>query len=205
MTIDSVTMINNQATGSGGAVATVNNQIEESRPSGASLATVTITKSTFADNLASSGGAIYNGNGNNFSLTNDTLNGNSASDGGAIYNDGSLSVSFTTIAGNSADSGNGGGIYNGNYATLGASIVATNTATGRGPDLNGRFVSLGYNLIGDGFSATGLIDSDQVGYTESPIDPLLSALANNGGPRKRWRCCLAVQRLTMYQRVYAAA
>ena len=61
-------------------------------------------------------------------------------------------------------------------------ILALATDTG---DIEGDFTSLGYNLIGDigvGGGFTDGVNGDQVGAAGSPIDPLLGALADNGGP-----------------------
>jgi hypothetical protein len=47
----------------------------------------------------------------------------------------------------------------------------------------GAFSSEGFNLIGNGDTATGFgATGDQVGTSGSPRDPLLGPLQNNGGP-----------------------
>ena len=51
----------------------------------ASFGTVSITNSTFADNSATNGGAIYNNNTNPLLLTNDTFWENNATTGGALF------------------------------------------------------------------------------------------------------------------------
>ena len=72
--------------------------------------------------------------------------------------------------------------------TVTNSIIAGNIDfnDGNDPDLSGgTFTSGGNTLIGDLGSATGFTDgvnSDQVGSAGTPIDPLLGALADNGGP-----------------------
>ena len=53
--------------------------------------------------------------------------------------------------------------------------------------MDGVFVSLGHNLIGDGFGSTDFTDGvngDIVGTSANPIDPKLGPLANNGGRTK---------------------
>ena len=53
------------------------------------------------------------------------------------------------------------------------------------PDCSGTFSSQGHNLIGrnDGCSGfTNGVNGDKVGSGASPINPLLGALANYGGP-----------------------
>lgn len=50
------------------------------------------------------------------------------------------------------------------------------------PDVQGYFISGGYNLIGDGTGSTGFTAAgDQVGSSDNPIFPLLGTLQNNGG------------------------
>ena len=63
------------------------------------------------------------------------------------------------------------------------SIVANNTAVLVGPDCNGTIESAGFNILGDDTDCTfNDTTGDQVGTDGSPIDPLLGALADNGGP-----------------------
>jgi hypothetical protein len=113
------------------------------------------------------GGAIHNTqNGTALNITACTLSGNS-------------------IAGTSGTRG-GGGINNdgGSTAQIANSIVALNTSAG-GPDLNGAFTSQGHNLIGKSDGSTGFTNGangDQAGTVASPLNPLLGALADNGGP-----------------------
>ena len=64
-----------------------------------------------------------------------------------------------------------------------SNIIALNSAP-TGPDLTGGagLQSTGYNLIGN--NADAVISSqstDQIGTPAAPIDPLLGALADNGG------------------------
>jgi hypothetical protein len=46
----------------------------------------------------------------------------------------------------------------------------------------GNFSSAGYNLVGAADGSSGWSGLDQVGTTNSPIDPLLGPLQDNGGP-----------------------
>jgi hypothetical protein len=117
--------------------------------------TVTVSLSTFAGNLATGGG------------------------GGAIIG-GPLTVTDCTITGGSAEYG--GGIYADGSVTVRNSIIAGNSATGTGPDCYGPFSSLGFNLIGAANGSTGFgALGDLVGSTNSPINPLLGPLQDNGG------------------------
>jgi hypothetical protein len=72
---------------------------------------------------------------------------------------------------------NGGG----GTATIKNVILAGNTAP-TSPDVSGVLNSQGHNLIGDGTGGSGYVDTDLVGTSESPIDPRLGPLQNNGGP-----------------------
>ena len=141
------------------------------------FATLTVTKSTISSNTANGGwggGGIFNVGP--LTVTNSTITGNTAANyGGGIFQGGSggtLIVINSTISGNTAAAG--GGIHtNGDTATLSNSIVANQTA---GADCSGSIISAGHNLESGtscGFTGTGDLRS---------TNPLLSALANNGGP-----------------------
>jgi hypothetical protein len=164
---------------------------------------VAISDSAFIGNLAhindtgaiaGNGGAIAN-LGATVAITNSTFSGNVAVDGGAIYHEaGTLTLRHGTLAGNEATR-NGGGLMRlgrtDNTLSLANTLVATNTAAGTGPDLysqadttDGRFTSLGGNLVGIGDGGLGLadgVDGDRVGSLATPLDPLLDTLRNNGG------------------------
>lgn len=163
---------------------------------------ITIKNSTFSNNTSDYAGAVGTvGNATTGAGTliveNSTFTGNASDhDGGAIAIAGDMmtaTITSSTIAGNTADadannSGRGGGINSagGAAVTISNSIVAGNMDLGSFPehDVSGSFTSAGYNLIGDctgscgDFASTG----DQEGTSGSPIDPLLAALADNGGP-----------------------
>jgi hypothetical protein len=155
-----------------------------------SSGTTNVTASTFSNNSSGFlGGAVANLGPGTVNLNSSTFNGNSTGFvGGAIYNasfDGSsfMTIIACTISGNSAGS-EGGGIYNFDFdtVTISNTIVAVNTAPAA-PDVRGFFNSLGHNLIGIGDGSTGFgAEGDLVGTAEDPIDPLLGALQDNGGP-----------------------
>jgi hypothetical protein len=88
--------------------------------------------------------------------------------GGAIVNgSGNLALNNSTASGNSA-----GGIFNTGTATLQNSIVANNS----GINCGGTITSHGYNLSSDNTcNLNGPGDMNN-------INPILGALANNGGP-----------------------
>jgi len=158
----------------------------------ANTGAVNITGSTFSGNSApgSCGGGIYNAFGV-VTIINSTFSGNSNTNGpggGAICNDGfggSLHITNSTLFRNSAFSG--GGIINisGATAVVKNTIIALNAASSSGSDVQGSFTSQGYNLIGANDGSNGFangVNNDQVGSSNSPVDPLLAPLANNGGP-----------------------
>ncbi len=171
------------------------------------LGNLAVNDSVFNNNVStgttpsSGGGAIYIFQTvGTASLTNVTLSGNSAANngGGILASAATTNLNNMTIANNTADSdnngvGNGGGILNDAATTkVQNSIIAANFDTpgnaGVGtiiPDCSGTFSSQGYNLIGRNDGCVGFVNgvnADKVGNPASPIDPLLAALANNGGP-----------------------
>jgi hypothetical protein len=169
--------------------------------------TMTVTRSTLSGNsvsalsrgsATSAGGAVYNSG--ELNITNSTIYGNSVSvtalfssssgnsSGGGIYNTGVLTLVSTTLSGNSASnrgpgSSSGGGVSttSAGVTTVRNTLVAGNTA-GTAPDVNGTLASQGYNLISDGTGGSGFVDTDLVGTSANPIDPMLGPLQNNGGP-----------------------
>jgi CSLREA domain-containing protein len=155
-------------------------------------ATLAVNNSTFNGNSCAGG----HGGNSAFSTGGNGGQGNS----GAICNLGTMVVSATTIDGNfgtgafggtgshGANGGNGKGIGGvasvaGSSSTLRNTINAGNTGNnGGGGDVDGAFISSGYNLIGIGDFSTGFNASgDQVGTTAAPIDPRLGPLQNNEG------------------------
>ncbi len=155
----------------------------------------------FSNTSGYDGGAVYTIGGSP-TLRNVTISGNHAANSG-----GGIAISSTTttatlnnvtITNNLADSdhdghGDGGGIVRvAGTAQVRNSIIAGNFDTpdnaGGGtinPDCSGAFLSQGFNLIGrnDGCSGyTNGANGDKVGSGASAINPLLSSLANRGGP-----------------------
>jgi fibronectin-binding autotransporter adhesin len=172
--------------------------------------TTTIIYSTLDGNTADQGGGAANAGGT-LRLINSTVSGNEAdADGGGVHaSSGTVYVTNSTVSGNSAGDDGGGLAAAGGTVHLENSTIAENSATGSGGgversggtvdlsnmlvadnsagsdnDLSGSFTTLGYNLIGDIGSASGLtngLNNDQVGSTVSPIDPMLGPLQDNGG------------------------
>ncbi len=188
VTVTNSTISNNQATIDGGGIHN-----DEG-------GTTTIDRSTISGNTAT-------GNGGGITvqweavthLVNSTVSGNQAQgDGGGIHTVVTATTTLTnvTVTNNRADSdgdsnGDGGGIYQdgslGTVVSVVNSIIAGNSsgAADSSPDCFGAFDSHGHNLIGNNANCTGFsggVDGDFVGSAGSPIDPILGALSDNGGP-----------------------
>jgi hypothetical protein len=185
LTVVDSTFSGNSANGSlsgGGAIST--------------SGSASVTGSTLSGNSASAGGAILNNNVGPLTMLNCTLSGNSAvlngsgsGLGGAIYTEGGgLTLTSCTLSANSADRLAGGIVMsNGHETTLGNTIIAGNSApVGFSPDVvvfsSAPINSNGYNLIGNGGSASGFTATDLIGTAANPIDPQLGPLQDNGGP-----------------------
>jgi hypothetical protein len=155
---------------------------------------VTISGSVFSLNGALGGGGVFNSRGIVW-ITNSTLHGNIAYGivaderptgfGGALFNNGpngSLTLTNSTVTANYALIG--GGVYSGGTATVKSSIIAQNLASSRAADVEGTFVSQGFNLIGKDESGTFTAATDRTGTAASPLNPKFDTrgLRNNGGP-----------------------
>lgn len=147
--------------------------------------TVTIERSAIVNNIAAfRGGGIQNQGFGSMTIVNSTIAGNTAGTtgiGGAIRSLLPLTLTNCTIYGNSAQSaGNisrvAGTVNFQNTIIAGGILIGTG---GSAPDISGAVNSLDYNLIQDitGATITGATTHNIVGFS-----PLLSALANNGGP-----------------------
>ena len=157
----------------------------------------TISNSTFFDNTAGDGGAILNGISASINtIINSTFFGNTAI-GGPFTSafGGAISIASSNIDNilNSTFSSNsayeqGGAISNfgGTIGNLESTIVAKDSAP-INPDISntagGVIINASFNLIGtdQGHSILNGVNNNQVGTLASPLDPLLSAPANNGG------------------------
>ena len=186
LTINNSTISNNSSSGNGGGInisATVS---------------VTVSNSTISNNTsgASSGGFFANrGTFINTTVSGNTANGALATDGGGgvRIQAGANTVSFIscTITNNTAPNSTSGarsGIWHETGTlNLANTIVAANVAQDIQRDGAGVIVSNGFNLIGKNTSVTtefpaGLPSgTDYVGTDKSPLDPMIAALANNGG------------------------
>ena len=141
-----------------------------------------LSNSTFDRVSGQRGGAIWVGVGGVLRMWNTTIVGGSGTLGGAILNDSTIDFYNNTITGTTSASG-AAVVNRGPSAQMVSNIVAGNV----GLDIAGNFSSNGGNVIGQRGTATGFdspTDPDQVGTAQAPIDPLLSPLADNGGPVK---------------------
>ncbi|ALG68372.1 choice-of-anchor D domain-containing protein [Beggiatoa leptomitoformis] len=177
-----VTLSNNTSiSGLGGAVWTC------------STCTLNVLDSVFNNNNATGvfyGGAIYADGLSN--IANSTFAQNSAEKGGAIYVPASatLNASNNTISTNTTTV-NGGGIYNsGGNVNLRNTLIADNSSSGTSPDVFGVFNSSDNNLIQTITGSSGWIANDITGnaatlgtLSGSPLRlPLLAgSLAINAG------------------------
>ncbi len=142
--------------------------------------TCTVNSSTFSGNSGNGGGGICNFGGT-CRVSNSTFSGNSAT-GGGIYNfSGTCTISNSTFSENSATTF-GGGIFNQSIGTLilKNNILANSASGGDCVNWGGTVSSAVSNLIeSTGTNACGLTNGTDGNIIGS--DPLLSALADNGG------------------------
>jgi CSLREA domain-containing protein len=205
-TFTGCTFSGNQATSGGGvqvsdATALLNNCNISSNTATfgggvrASDATATLTNCTLNGNgnMATTRGGALELNNASGTLTNCTISGNTANFGGgiAIFNTSgnrTLSVTNCTVVNNTSNPTATGGIRVEvaagltTTATLRNTIIANNTAPNLTGFLNGvdspaTLVSQGFNLTSDN-STTFLNQATDI----TNANPLLAALANNGGP-----------------------
>jgi hypothetical protein len=130
------------------------------------------------------GGALTNANAATISLQHATLSLNNAQAGNSGVNQGGATKPPRLVA-----EGTGGGVRVGPGAvTLENTLVAVNSAangtgdtTGApiaGPDVDGTVTSSGHNLLGTTTEALGFTGTGDL----TGVNPLLNALADNGGP-----------------------
>jgi predicted outer membrane repeat protein len=161
---------------------------------------VNITSSTVSNNTAeASAGILFNDPDITATINNSTISANAALYGGGgvyVHSGSSLSINQSTISGNSSASTSpetgGGGIAigdNTSVVTLSGSIVSGNTSGLVGTEDIGLYSSLSSDtgsitatnsLIGEVDSRITVNGTNNVNST----NPMLGALANNGGPTK---------------------
>jgi hypothetical protein len=178
VTLNNLNLRNGRGLGGGGAILSNNATLI--------MNGVTISGS-FADQ--GDGGAVWTTNGGTLTMTNSTISGNHASfHAGAMVFEGTTTITNSTITGNSSDTGLCGGLRNLGVCTLRSSIVAENTNTSPSnfiPNLDGTYISTGYNVIGDlgaqpGNPVIAATTGDQFGVTNAQLN--IGPLQDNGGP-----------------------
>ena len=145
---------------------------------------VTINNSTFSGNSAPGnfGGAINTNSQSTLTINNSTFSGNSATGGfgaGIFANSGMVTINNSTFSGNSAGGGAGAAIHNNDAApkvTLRNTIVANSVGAG---NCNGGITNGGNNIDDGTTCGWGAVSGSR-----SSTNPLLGALANNGGPTR---------------------
>ena len=139
---------------------------------------------TINENSSNSGGGIRNMG--RLTLDNSTVSGNTGKLGGGVLNESYIRISNTTVSGNRGDYGGGIAVHRSPgvpVTELTNTIIADNTAAVEGADCHGNLTSLGHNLVGSGDDCgIQAAPTDLVGTLSQPVDPMLGALENNGGP-----------------------
>ncbi|MFO0836093.1 MAG: choice-of-anchor Q domain-containing protein [Phycisphaerales bacterium] len=168
--------------------------------------TLTITNSTISGNASIEyGGGIYAWGGS-LTIINTTISGNSSWYGGGIFASRTLTITNSTISSNTSQpGGQGGGLFlntlepmtvrnstiagnlgnGGIHIADGALVMLSSLVAGNaGGDFLGDALGAGSfnNLVQDAAHAGGI--SNGVNANLVGVDPLLSALADNGGPTK---------------------
>ena len=195
--LNQVTITNNTASNLGGAIRILGND--------SSSIIVRITETTIDNNDSAFGGAIYTdiGNGNAVTVTvlNSTLSNNTATSwGGGIFNTSTtVNVHQSTLSGN-VSSGDGGDIYT-NGGTV--NIIQSTLANAVAPDgggiytFGGATANVSNSIVASNSpttcAGTGTINNQGNNIADDTtcpfgigvnLNPLLQALANNGGPTR---------------------
>lgn len=203
LTLSAVTVTGNSA-GSGGNSSGANPGGNGGSGGGVSNnGTLVISNSTISANNAGtggdgltggsggSGGGIYHSGAGTLTITNSTISGNQAGvggnpsgvggSGGGIGAAANLTLTSCTLTLNNAPGSGGGLARTAGVTTIQNSIVGGNTATASAPDISGTVQSDGFNLIQSTSGAT-INQNGGAGPNITGQDPLLNALADNGGP-----------------------
>lgn len=165
-----VSMTGNSADGGGAIFAGV-------------FGTVRIADSTVANNQTTSGTAIEVQQSPQVSIVNSTVTGNSQ--GGVGISEAAVAIAFSTIVGNG-----GAGLYTYDSPPwLRGTILTGNTGGDCEIVLNsGVAISEGFNIIGDVSGCQLTLDpTDVAGTPSSPVNPMLGALMDNGGPTMTYK------------------
>jgi hypothetical protein len=150
-----------------------------------------LTSCTISWNAAGKGGAGVDGvafvHGSNIVNAIGIGTGGGGGNGGGIFDSAAAAAPMlrnTLVASNLPGAGGDGGIAIPDEPTLDPPPSGPAGPDGKGRNLDGVFVSQGFNLIGIVDRSVGLTNgasADLVGTATVPIDPLLGPLQNNGG------------------------
>jgi CSLREA domain-containing protein len=198
-TILNSTITGNTAADDGGGIY-LNGSVSSGSPASLSIVNSTISNNTIS---AGEGGGMFILSFATVSIQNSTISGNivdgPAGGGGGILNTGTLFLTNCTVNGNSvtAEANGGGGLLNdGGTATVTSCTIASNASPQSGSNIrnNAGTLTLKNTIVANGLSAGNCSGTITDGGTNlqfpSPIcgatitlaDPLLQALADNGGP-----------------------
>ncbi|HEX2443916.1 MAG TPA: carbohydrate binding domain-containing protein [Vicinamibacterales bacterium] len=157
-------------------------------------ATVTVDATTIAGNTAGNVGGGIRSLGN-VTVTNSTLSGNTSTawyGGAAFHTDGVMELVNSTVTANISNAGGPAALFVGTFTNAGAtlrltnSIVSGNTIAGGSASAGcfaGFFGSGPVTLASGGNNVAGDASCNLTASGDQPgTDPLLGALANNGGP-----------------------
>ncbi|MCB9933652.1 MAG: hypothetical protein H6841_09545 [Planctomycetes bacterium] len=170
---------------SSGAVATPTGSGFGSIVSQEASAAFLMERSTIA---AGTGTAVYIEGSSSASIVNSTLSGNTTTAslyaGGLTTDGGTVSLSFCTISLNTGGGAGGISTINGNISVTGCIIAGNTGPTTAAADFvinGGAIADFGGNVIGIDDGGTFNNGGTQKGSSGTPLDPLLGALADNGG------------------------
>jgi beta-glucanase (GH16 family) len=182
-------------TGEGGSLTLVDSAVSDNSSGWAGggvysfLGSITIIeRSTISGNSAQDvGGGLRTLS--NVTIDNSTISGNTAigwHGGGAFITDGVVEITNSTVANNSAPAGTAGGLFVGTFTDAGATLNLTNSilANSQLPDCFAGFFGAGAVVLSSGGHNVASDNScNLVAAGDQPsTDPLLSPLADNGGP-----------------------
>ena len=181
--LNSVIYNNKTIAGNGGNAFNLNNAGNGGKSSGGAIRDLDLkmANTTVADNKVFAGNGRIGGSGsaggilggsNQWKVINSTVTNNSVAGGTGTQSNGI---------------GEGGGVFStsdtGQASSFSNNIVAENSAAS-GADVSGTFLKGYNNLVGVGEGAAGLtngVNGNLVGTKDSPVNPMLAPLSNNGG------------------------
>lgn len=148
---------------------------------------LSVTGSTFSDNYAFDGGALYIASGTQVTVTQSIFSNNSARYGGAIENSGQLQLDGSTLTGNLALGGDGGAIWSLSgdvdvtFSTLSENEAAT---TGGAVSCYGNALSVINSTLNGNIAGTdggGIYSTCDVNLTNSTLTGNTAPSGGGGG------------------------